>query len=149
MGAIAMSVRNLLGSKGNFVPIIRSNSTLADVVEILEADEAGALVVTDDERTILGLITERDVARALSTYGSGVLNIPVADVMTRDVVTCDFGQPISSILELMHEHQIEHVPITQDGKLRGIINMLDLVKYRLGELEMEARALKDYVVGRS
>jgi CBS domain-containing protein len=78
-----------------------------------------------------------------------VLSLPVADVMTRDVVTCDFSQPINSILELMHEHQIRHVPITENGELCGIINMLDLVKYRLDELDMEANALKDYVAGRA
>jgi CBS domain-containing protein len=144
-----MTVRKLIGSKGNFVPFIRSNSTIADVVEVLEADEAGALVVTDDERTILGIITEHDITRGLRRHGANVLTLPVADLMTRDVVTCDFRQPINSILELMHEHQIRHVPITENGELCGIINMLDLVRYRLDELDMEANALKDYVAGRA
>ena len=144
-----MSVRKLLGSKGNFVPIIRSNSTIADVVELLEADDAGALVVTNDEKTILGIITERDVTRALRLHGAKTLEVPVADVMTRDVITCKRGQPINKILELMDEHQVHHVPITDNDELCGIINMLDLVKYRLDELETEAGALKEYVSGRA
>lgn len=144
-----MTVRKLIGSKGNFVPIIRSNSIIADVVEVLEADDTGALVVTDDERSILGIITERDVARALQRHGEDVLRVQVADVMERDVVTCDLGQPIKSILELMHQNQVRHVPITENGELCGIINMLDLVKFRLDELETEANALKDYVAGRA
>ncbi len=144
-----MTVRKLLGAKGNFVPIIRSNSTIADVVELLEADDAGALVVTDDEKTILGIITERDVARALRLNGTKTLEVPVADVMTRDVITCKRGQPITKILELMDEHQVHHVPITDNDELCGIINMLDLVKYRLDELETEANSLKEYVSGRA
>lgn len=144
-----MSVRKLLGSKGNFVPVIRSHSTIADVVEILEADDAGALVVTDDERTILGIVTEKDVARALRLHRENAPNIPVADVMTTDVVTCEFGQSINQILKLMDTHQVHHVPITENGELCGIINMLDLVKYRLDELELEATSLKEYVAGRA
>lgn len=144
-----MTVQKLLGAKGNFVPIIRSNSTIADVVELLEADDAGALVVTDNEKTILGIITERDVARALRLHGAKTLEVPVADVMTRDVITCTRGQPITKILELMDEHQVHHVPITDNDELCGIINMLDLVKYRLDELEAEASALKEYVSGRA
>lgn len=142
-----MTVRRLLGSKGNFVPFIRSNSTIADVVEILEAKDASALVVTDDERSILGIITDRDVARALLKHGGDVMRVPVADEMTRDVITCDFSQDITSILKLMDEHQVHHVPITENGELCGIIDMLDLVKYRLAQLELEATSLKDYVSG--
>ena len=64
-----MTVRNLLRGKGNFVPYVRSDSTIADVIELLEADDAGALVVTNDQRSILGIISERDVVRALQTHG--------------------------------------------------------------------------------
>lgn len=144
-----MTVRKLLGSKGNFVPFIRPDSTIADVVEIFEVDDAGALVVTRDERTIDGIITQKDVVRALRTEGPDVLKRSVADHMTRDVVTCEYGQPITRILELMDEHQVHHVPITENGELCGIINMLDLVKYRLSELELEATSLKEYVAGRA
>jgi len=144
-----MTVRKLLGSKGNFVPFVRPDSTIADVLEILEADEAAALVVTRDERTIDGIITEKDVVRALRTNGPTVAQKLVSDIMTRDVITCEFGQPITSILQLMDDHQVHHVPITENGELCAIINMLDLVKYRLGELELEATSLKEYVAGRA
>lgn len=144
-----MSVRKLLGSKGNFVPIIRPDSTIADVIEILEVDDAGALVVTRDEKAIDGIITEKDVVRALRSDGPDVLKKSVADHMTRDVVTCEHGQPITSILQIMDEHQVHHVPITENGELCGIINMLDLVKYRLSQIELEATSLKEYVAGRA
>lgn len=144
-----MTVRKLLGSKGNFVPFIRPDSTIADVVEILEVDDAGALVVTRDEKAIEGIITEKDVVHALHIDGPEVLKRSVADHMTRDVITCERGKPITAILQLMDEHQVHHVPITENGELCGIINMLDLVKYRLSQIEVEANSLKEYVAGRT
>lgn len=142
-----MSVRLLLKHKGNFVPVIRSNLTLKDVIDQLRIDDAGALVVTDDDRQILGIITERDIARALQRFGRDVVDRPLADLMSRNVVGVDVKEPVTTVLELMDRHQIQYVPVTDNGALVGIINMLDLVRYRLAELELEANALKTYVAG--
>ncbi|RME97271.1 MAG: CBS domain-containing protein [Alphaproteobacteria bacterium] len=142
-----MSVRKLLEQKGSFVPSIRSNMLLSDVVDQLEADDAGALVVSDDDRRILGLISERDIVRGLKRYGRNVLDRPVRELMSTDVITCDIGEPLARVLELMDRHQIRHVPITREGDLCGIITMLDVAKYRLAELQSEAEALKSYVSG--
>jgi len=142
-----MTVRKLIRQKGDFVPVIRSDVKLQDVIDQLEVDNAGALVVTDDNQTILGIISERDIARGLKTYGRDVLDKPVRELMIHDVITCDISEPLNRILELMDEHQIHYVPITERGSLCGIINMLDLTKYRLAEIELEAEALKSYVVG--
>lgn len=144
-----MTVRRLLDGKGTFVPSIRSNTRLCDVVDQLELDDAGALVVTDDDKRILGLISERDIVRGLKSFGRDVLDKPVRDLMSSNVITCDIGEPLSQVLELMDQHQIRHVPITQHGNLCGIINMLDVAKYRLGELQFEAEALKAYVAGQT
>lgn len=142
-----MTVRRLLDGKGSFVPSIRSNTRLSDVVDQLELDDAGALIVTDDDKQILGLISERDIVRGLKTFGRKVLDKPVGELMSSDVVTCDIEEPLSHVLELMDRHQIRHVPVTQRGALCGIITMLDVAKYRLGELQSEAEALKAYVSG--
>jgi CBS domain-containing protein len=142
-----MSVQLLLKGKGNFVPVITSALTLKDVIDQLDVDNAGALVVTDDGQNILGIITERDIARGLKTYGRDVVDKPLREIMTKDVITCDINQPIAAILQLMDQHQIHYVPITNAGQLSGIINMLDLVKYRLAEIETEANQLKAYVTG--
>jgi CBS domain-containing protein len=144
-----MSVKRLLQGKGTFVPIISSDLALADVVDQLEIDEAGALVVTDDNSSILGIVTERDIARGLKSHGRDVVDRPLRELMTKDVVTVDVNEPLSTVLELMDRHQIQYVPVTEDGQLCGIINMLDLVKYRLAEIETEASALKAYVSGSS
>lgn len=142
-----MSVQALLKEKGRFVPIISSSVTMNEVIDKLEIDKAGALVVTDDNLNILGIITERDIARGLKTYGRNVVDKPVRELMSRIVRTCDVEQPVDSVLRLMDEHQIHYVPITKDGQLYGIINMLDLVKYRLAEIDAEAEALKAYFAG--
>ena len=142
-----MSIQALLKAKGCFVPIISANVTVADVIDKLEVDKAGALVVTDDNHSILGVITERDISRGLKTFGRDVVDKPVAELMTRIVHTCDVGQSVDDVLRLMDGMQIQYVPITMKGQLYGIINMLDLVKYRLSEIDAEAKALKAYVAG--
>ena len=142
-----MSIQALLKDKGRFVPIISSNVIVSDVIDKLEIDKAGALVVTDDNETILGIITERDIARGLKKFGRNVVDKPVAELMTRVVRTCELDQPVEAVLRLMDEHQIQYVPITKNGQLYGIINMLDLVKFRLAEIDSEARALKAYIAG--
>ena len=142
-----MSIQALLDAKGRFVPIISSNVSINDVIDKLEIDKAGALVVTDDNQTILGIITERDIARGLKTFGRNVVDKPVAELMTRTVETCDVNQSVEAVLRLMNERQIHYVPIMKNGALYGIINMLDLVKYRLSQIDAEAAALRAYVTG--
>jgi CBS domain-containing protein len=142
-----MTVQALLDAKGRFVPMISSNVRVSDVIDKLEIDKAGALVVTDDNLTILGLITERDIARGLKAFGRSVVDNPVATLMTRNVHTCDVSQPVEAVLRLMDDKQIQYVPITKNGMLYGIINMLDVVRYRLNEIDAEANALKAYIAG--
>ncbi len=89
-----MSIQTLLNAKGRFVPMISSNVLISDVIDKLELDKAGALVVTDDSQAILGIITERDIARGLKTFGRNVVDKPVADLMSRKVRTCEVNQPI-------------------------------------------------------
>jgi CBS domain-containing protein len=149
MGKAHMTVRRLLKGKGSFVPVIRSDLTLNDVINQLDVDDVGALVVTDDTKTILGIITERDIARGLKSHGRHVVDKPLLELMSKDVISIDIGESLSKVLGLMDQYQIHYLPVTEGGSLCGIINMLDLVKYRLAEIELEAEALKDYVAGRA
>jgi CBS domain-containing protein len=142
-----MSVQKLLEGKGASVPVIRSGLTLEDVINQMDIDKSAALVVTDNNQNILGIITERDIARGLKMFGRNFVEKPLRDLMTTNVITCDINQPLVTILELMDKYQIQCVPITRDGLLCGIINMFDLVKYRLEEIEYEANELKAYVAG--
>jgi CBS domain-containing protein len=142
-----MSVQLLLKGKSDFVPVIKSTLKLKDVIDQLDIVNAGALVVTDDGQNILGIITERDIARGLKTFGRDVVDRPLSEIMTKDVISCDISQRLDTALQLMDQHQIHYVPIPKAGQLCGIINMLDLVKYRLAEIEADANELKAYVTG--
>jgi CBS domain-containing protein len=142
-----MTIKRLLKNKGAYVPSIPSQATVREVIKQLDLDNAGALVVTDDDQRILGLISERDIVRALQLHGTAAVDMPVRQLMSTVVHSCDVGEPLSNVLELMDHHQIRHVPITAGGNLCGIINMLDVVKYRLEEIRTEADALKAYVTG--
>lgn len=142
-----MTIRRLLARKGKFVPTIRSDARIGDVVEQLELDDAGALVVTDDGRRILGIISERDIVRGLQQYGpEALMERPVQALMRREVYSCDISEPMVAVYELMNRCRIRHVPVTEHGELRGIITMLDVVKYQLDEARLEADSLKDYVL---
>ena len=143
----SMTIRNLLKGKGPYVPSIRSNATVRQVLERLDLDDAGALVVTDDDEKILGIISERDIVRALKTQGLEAIDRPARALMSNVVYTCDIDAPLSNVLELMDKHQFRHVPITSNNRLCGIIHMLDVVKYHLNEIKAEADALKAYVTG--
>jgi|TARA_R110002073_G_scaffold86410_1_gene205256 CBS domain-containing protein len=115
----------------------------------LELDEVSAVVVTDEDRSILGIISGGDILRTLNQKGSVILTAPVAEVMTTDVLTCEVSEPLSRVYELMDTNRIRHVPIVEDGQLKGIINTLDVIKHRLREIASEADALKEYVAGRT
>jgi CBS domain-containing protein len=142
-----MTIKRLLKNKGGYVPSIASQTSVRDVLKKLDVDDAGALVVTDDDQKILGLISERDIVRALQIHGAEALDMPVRRLMSTVVHSCDVDEPLANVLELMDRHQIRHVPITAGGSLCGIIHMLDVVKYRLDEIRVEAEALKAYVAG--
>ncbi len=146
-GEVCMTIRRLLKDKGSYVPSIRSDATVRDVLEKLDLDDVGALVVTDDEENILGLISERDIVRGLKKDGIGTIDQPVRKLMSNVVYACDVSEPLNKVLELMDKHQFRHVPIKDGHRLCGIINMLDVVKYRLNEVRSEAEALKAYVSG--
>ena len=138
-----MTVQRLLRGKGALVPAIHSDATLQELIDSLDMDDDfGTVVVTDDQKRISGIMSERDVARGLKAYGRDVLQKPVRDLMTRRVVTCDVGEPLATVLELMEKHKVPHVPITRDGVVCGIIDLQDIVKYRLDAIDAVACALK-------
>ena len=142
-----MTIRQLLKNKGSYVPSVQSNATIRDVLDKLDLDDVGALVVTGDNEKILGLISERDIVRGLKKDGIEVIDQPVQHLMSNVVHTCYVSEPLNNVLELMDKHQFRHVPIKDGHRLCGIINMLDVVKYRLNEIRCEAEALKAYVSG--
>lgn len=140
-----MTVNDILSQKGNQVLTIEPAATLAAAVQMLAQRRIGALVVTGADHRIVGIISERDIVRVLGEKGTAVLGAPVADVMTRKVVTCARNETIAEIMERMTGGKFRHVPVVEHGRLLGIVSIGDVVKARLSELEYEQDALREYI----
>ena len=143
-----MKVETMLAAKGDKVVTLRPDATVATVIRMLKLESIGALVVSEDGEKILGIISQRDVVRALSDHGGEVLKVRVAELMTRSVKTCTPDANIKDVMAEMTRSRVRHLPVVRDGKLSGIISIGDVVKNRLEELETETSVLRDYIVGR-
>jgi len=140
-----VTVNDILSQKGDHVLTIEPTATLAEAVQILARRRIGALLVTGADHRIVGIISERDIVRSLDEKGTAVLGIPVAEVMTRKVVTCGRNETIAEIMERMTGGKFRHVPVVEHGRLAGIVSIGDVVKARLSELENEQDALREYI----
>jgi len=140
-----VTVNDILSQKGDHVLTIEPTATLAEAVQILAQRRIGALLVTGADHRIVGIISERDIVRSLDEKGTAVLGIPVAEVMTRKVVTCGRNETIAEIMERMTGGKFRHVPVVEHGRLAGIVSIGDVVKARLSELENEQDALREYI----
>jgi len=144
-----MKVKSILSAKGTDVATVRPDATLVDVTAALRDHGVGALVVSTDGSTIDGIVSERDVVRALAAHGGATLERSVSSVMSDDVVTCDPTDTMDELMAMMTARRIRHVPVTENGSLAGIISIGDVVKARLGQLEQENDQLYDYIQGRA
>ena len=140
-----MHVAAILDIKGRDVVTVSTEKTLADAARVLESHGIGTVVVTDDGRTVLGILSERDIVRAIARLGSSALKKPVSQHMTEAVKTCVKDDTLRSIMERMTSGRFRHMPVVESGRLAGIISIGDVVKFRLGELENEASAMRDYI----
>lgn len=140
-----MTVNDILLHKGSEVITIEPTATVAAAVRMLVQRRIGALLVTGADRRIVGIISERDVVRVLDESGATSLDKPVAEVMTRKVVTCDRHETISGIMERITSGKFRHVPVIEHGRLAGIVSIGDVVKARLSQLEHEQNALCEYI----
>jgi len=141
-----MLVQSILTAKGSDVVTIADSVSLADAAAMLRDHGIGALVVSNDGRHIDGIVSERDVVRALANHGATVMGRAVSTVMSRDVVTCRSGDAIEALMLAMTERRIGHVPvIDDDGGLGGLVSIGDVVKNRLGQLQVENEQLHEYI----
>jgi len=138
-------VSDILKSKGSDVVTTGPDETVGATAGLMNGRRIGAVVVVDVDGAVIGIISERDVIRGIATKGDGVLNTPVRALMTADVVACTASETIAGIMKTMTAHRFRHMPVIEDGVLRGMISIGDVVKHRLEETEMEAQALRDYV----
>ena len=132
-----MTVKSILSAKGGSVISIDPTATLETAVRTLAEHRIGALLVLGPDRRVIGILSERDIVRTLAELGAAALAQPLAQVMTRKVVTCSPSETISVIMERMTAGKFRHVPVLEQDQVVGIVSIGDVVKYRLHEMEHE------------
>ena len=140
-----MLVRHILREKGAEIVAITADATLADASRLLAARRIGALIVRGDGGELSGILSERDVVRAVAEEGAGALSRPVSAYMTREVATCGEDDSVDALMEMMTRGRFRHVPVMRDGALAGLVSIGDVVKSRIEETVREAAALRDYI----
>ena len=141
-----MTVRAILDTKGRDVTTIAPDKTLADAASLLSQHKIGALVVTGADRRVIGILSERDIVKAVAAGGSVALEEKIANRMTREVVTCAPHDTMADLMGRMTAGRFRHLPVVEAGRLDGIISIGDVVKFRLAEMERESSALRDYIM---
>ena len=141
-----MTVNAILTGKGPNVVTIEPTAELGAAVARLAEYHIGALVVQGADNRVVGIISERDIVRALGERGGAVLKEPVSQVMTRKVVTCGRSDTVAAVMEQMTAGKFRHVPVIEQNRLVGIISIGDVVKHRLSEMEEESAAMRDYIL---
>ena len=143
-----MLVNQILSLKGagasNIITIV-STATVEDAAKLLAEKRIGAIVISDDGKKPVGILSERDIVRELGKQGASVLAGPISDLMTRKVSTCVTGDEANSVLERMTAGRFRHLPVVQGGKLVGIVSIGDVVKHRVAEIEAESKMMRDYI----
>jgi CBS domain-containing protein len=139
-----MTVSIILAGKGREVVTIEPTASLAAAVALLAEKRIGAVLILGADRRITGILSERDIVRALAERGAAALD--VSSAMTRRVSTCHDNETVATIMERMTAGKFRHVPVVDQGRLVGIVSIGDVVKHRLHEMERDSAAMRDYIL---
>lgn len=140
-----MNVEQLLSDKGREVISVQPHRTLAEAIRVLSERRIGAVAVMGDDGALVGILSERDIIRALGAEGSAALESAVSRVMTAKVVTCRPQTSVDELMEIMTTGRFRHVPVVEDGRVTGIVSIGDVVKHRVAAIEAESQAMRDYI----
>ncbi len=142
-----MKVSRILQRKSGDIASVDPERSIPDVVAMLCQRDIGAVLVLDAEGQMVGIVSERDIVRALDEHGPDLSGLRASDLMTREVTHCDPGHDINDIMRHMTEGRFRHMPVLDDGRLVGVISIGDAVRARIEELEREREALQNYIAG--
>jgi CBS domain-containing protein len=140
-----MHVQAILGNKGAQIVSMSPQATILEACRLLAEHRIGAVLVLDGDR-VAGMFSERDVVRAVTEKGSAALDIPLSEVMTRNVLTCKPEDSVDDIMAVMTARRVRHLPVLEDARLVGIVSIGDVVKHRLDEAALEVDSLREYVL---
>ena len=140
-----MNVAAILKEKGGEVIIAPPSASLAEIARILAAKRVGAVVLVDEEENITGIISERDIVKAMARTGPEALSQPAHAHMSSKVLTCRRHDTLEMLMAEMTAHRCRHWPVVENGRLAGLVSIGDVVKHRIAEAEMEAEAMRGYI----
>ncbi len=140
-----MNVLTILNHKGRNVLTITSDCLVSEAAKTLNTNRIGTLVICGSGNSIDGIISERDIVRAVAIKGQSALNSPVSDYMTSPVETCTELDTVEILMTRMTGRKFRHLPVVKDGQLAGIVSIGDVVMQRIAEAEMMAQAMQDYI----
>jgi signal-transduction protein with cAMP-binding, CBS, and nucleotidyltransferase domain len=138
-----MKVETILRSKGQRVVTVQRHASIESVIGHMRLEKIGAIVISPDGQTVDGIVSERDVVRALAAHGAEIVHLKAEDIMTHQVTTCSRQDSVQSVMATMTRNRIRHLPVVEKGRLEGIVSIGDAVKNRLEEIELEATVLRD------
>lgn len=141
-----MNIGQILKAKGRAVATARPDTSLLEIANKLAQKKIGAIVIVGDKGDVVGIISERDIIRKLGERGPSVLNEPVTETMTANVISCQETSTLDELMEIMTQGRFRHVPVIEDGALVGIVSIGDVVKNHIAEVEMEVTAMRGYFV---
>jgi CBS domain-containing protein len=139
-----MNVAAILRLKGRGVVTTTKDKSLLDIAKLLDQHGIGCIVIEGDNGKVAGIVSERDLMRAIGQSGPKVLKEPVSDFMTKTVVTAREADPIDRLMSEMTTHRLRHMPVVERGRLIGLVSIGDVVKMRIAEVEMETTATREY-----
>jgi CBS domain-containing protein len=121
-------------------------ATILDACRLLTEHRIGAVLVLDEASHVVGVFSERDVVRRIAEHGVRALDLPLGEVMTRNVLTCKPEDSVDDVMAVMTARRVRHLPVLDDGKLIGLVSIGDVVKHRLDEAALEVDSLREYVL---
>ncbi|PWC34013.1 CBS domain-containing protein [Azospirillum sp. TSO35-2] len=142
-----MHVAAVLKRKGSRIVSAAPGDTVAAVTRLLTEHRIGAVLVMNEDGLPVGILSERDIVRAVARDGAAALDRPAADLMTRELITAAPNDTVADMMAVMTERRIRHVPIVEDGRVIGVISIGDVVKARIDDAELEVESLRGYVAG--
>jgi CBS domain-containing protein len=140
-------ISDVLANKGSDVVTLESTATVRDLLAVLSRHGIGAVLVSADGRLPAGLVSERDIVRQLHVQSEALMDRPVEEIMTTEVVVCSPSDQVTSVLQTMTEQRFRHMPVMADGAVVGMVSIGDLVKSRIDELALERDQLSNYITG--
>jgi len=140
-----MQVRHILRNKGRDVVTTGDEATLSEAARLLARRRIGAVVVVDGKGNVAGILSERDIVRAVAVHSVSALGQSIGRYMTRDVSTCSENDTVDELMETMTHGRFRHMPVVEDGRLSGIVSIGDVVKTCIEETTREAQSLREYI----